>query len=228
MKRFARLATLCLVGTLYVSNAAQAQTTQTTTASGGSASADSRFYVELNAGPTLGHKSDSFIGGEVGVRLIPDLDGFMEVGHMGNVGTSKLDADAATIASFIGGTVNSTGIASTYVDFGARYHLTMVPVVHPYVLLGIGVAKTTREVVFSVNGTEIDPATRGVQLGGDLTGTTTKAFIVAGGGINVPFLDRYFADLGYRYGHIGAKTGEVETDRSIKTQRIVLGVGVRF
>jgi opacity protein-like surface antigen len=222
MKRFARVAMLCLVSTWCAGAAAFAQTT---TASG---SGDSRLYGEFNVGPTLGHKSDAFVGGEAGYRLIPDLDVYGEFGHMGNVGTSQMDADAATIATFIGGSVNSTAIKATYFDVGVRYHLSMIPVAHPYVLAGIGFAHTTREAVWSINGTPVDPATLGVQLGGDLSGSSNKTMLVIGGGINVPFMERFFADVGYRYGGILADTDEVENDTTIKTQRIVFGVGFKF
>jgi opacity protein-like surface antigen len=227
MKRFARVATLCVLSTLSAAAAAHAQATQTTTAPGATG-ADARLYAEVHGGPTLGHKSDTFVGGEVGLRLIEGLDVLIEGGHMGNVGTSKLDADAALIAGFLGGTVSSTAFVVNYANFGVRYRLSLFPMAHPYVLFGAGLAKVTTEATFAVNGTVIDPAQFGVQLGGDLSGSNNKTMIVAGGGVNVPFMGRFFADLGYRYGHILPKTENVETDKGIKTQRVVLGVGVRF
>jgi opacity protein-like surface antigen len=51
---------------------------------------------------------------------------------------------------------------------------------------------------------------------------------VFGFGANMPFKERFFADLGYRYGQIFSKTLDNESLESIGTQRIVLGVGVRF
>jgi hypothetical protein len=63
---------------------------------------DSKFNVEFNLGPTLGHKSDKFFGGELGWRLTKDLDIYVEAMHMGNVGTSDLDARATTIANALG------------------------------------------------------------------------------------------------------------------------------
>jgi opacity protein-like surface antigen len=222
MPRYARVAMFCLVSTLGFGAALQAQT--------GSASSapDSRLYVEVNAGPTLGHKSDAFVGAEGGYRFATDLDLFVEVGHMGNVGTTKLESDATTIADFIGGTVSSSALKANYFDVGVRYHLSMVPAAHPYVLAGIGIAHVSTEVAFAINGTVVDPAQVGVQLGGDLSGSTTKTLIVAGGGINVPFMKRFFADLGYRYGHIAAKTSSVESDAAVHTQRVILGVGINF
>ena len=100
--------------------------------------------------------------------------------------------------------------------------------VTPYILAAVGVANVNTEVEFSVNGTTVDPAARGVQLGGDLSGTQNKTIFVLGFGVNVPFKTRYFADLGYRYGQIFPKTDNFETDTAIPTQRVILGVGVRF
>ena len=222
MKRFVRVATVCLAGALCVGTVpAHAQTT----ASSGS---DPRLWVEFNGGPTLGHKSDTFIGGEIGLRLVEGLDVFIEGGHMGNVGTAQLDTAAAKIGDFLGGTVSSTAKKVNYGDLGIRYHVHAIPVVHPYVLVGGGLAQVKTEATFAVNGTEVNAADRGVQLGGDLSGTTNKTFVMAGVGINVPFLKRLFVDIGYRYGRIFPKTGDVETDTSINTERILVGVGVTF
>jgi opacity protein-like surface antigen len=99
---------------------------------------------------------------------------------------------------------------------------------HPYVLLGAGSASVTTDATFAVSGNVVDPSAFGVQLGGDLSGSTRKGMVIFGLGLNVPFLQRYYADVGYRYGQIFAKTGDVETDESLKTQRIAFGVGVKF
>jgi opacity protein-like surface antigen len=224
MKRFAGVALLWLVGTLGAGAASvQAQTS-------GSAGSDPRIYAELNFGPTLGHKSDVFIGGEAGLRIFYGLDVFVEGGQMKNVGTDQLDANAALIANCCipGGTVSSTSMRVNYVNVGVRYHLSMIPQAHPYVLLGVGSGQVKTEATFAVNGNVVDASAFGVQLGGDLSGTTRKTMVIFGLGVNIPFLQRYYADVGYRYGQILAKTDEVETDKSLKTQRIVFGAGIRF
>ncbi len=227
MKRFARVASVCVVGLVCASAAAHAQTTQTTTAPGSTVS-DPRVYVEFHGGPTLGHKSDTFIGGEGGLRLVQGLDVFVEGGHMSNVGTSKLESLASGIAGAVGATVGSTAYIVDYVTAGVRYHLNMLPMAHPYVLVGAGLGKVKAETTFAVNGTEVSAAQLGISLGGDLSGSNNKTMIVGGFGVNVPFMKRFYADLGYRYGAILAKTDLVENDQLIKTQRIVLGVGVKF
>ena len=218
MKRFARVAAVCLVATLGFGALAQAQVMPAD---------DSKFNVEFNLGPTLGHKSDKFFGGEFGWRLTKDLDIYVEAMHMGNVATTDLDDRATTIANFLGGTA-STAFVVNGGDVGVKYHFVATPMIHPYVLAGVGVAAVRTEVEFAVGGTVIDPATRGVQLGADLSGTQNKTLVVLGFGVRVPFKSQFFADLGYRYGQILAKTDAFETDKSIPTQRVVLGVGVKF
>ncbi len=221
MKRFACVAVVCLVAVLGVgASAALAQTTP--------ASTDSKMYVEVNFGPTLGHKSDKFVGGEAGLRVADMLDVFIEASHMGNVATTDLDTRAAIVANFLRGTA-ATAFKVNLVDAGVRYNIDLSsPMFHPYVMAAVGFARVETQVEFTVGGTTIDPASRGVQLGGDLSGTHNKTILVFGFGVNVPFKTRFFGDLGYRYGQILAKTDNFETDKSIPTQRVVLGVGVRF
>jgi opacity protein-like surface antigen len=218
MKRFAYVAAVCLVATLGIGvRSAHAQAAP---------AADSQMYAEINFGPTLGHKSDAFVGGEFGYRLTDTLDLFVEGGHMGNVATTDLDDRAAIIANHLGGTA-STAFKVNHFDVGVRYRIDGTPTIHPYVLGAIGVANVKTEVAFSVNGTVIDPSST-VQIGSDLSGTLNKTMIVIGFGINVPFKTRFFGDLGYRYGAILSKTDNFETDKTISTQRIVLGAGIRF
>jgi opacity protein-like surface antigen len=227
MKRFARVATLCVVGMLGVGSvSADAQTT--------SSGSDPRLYVELNGGPTLGHASDKFIGGEAGLRLVSGIYLFVEGSHIGNAATSDLDNRAAIIANYLGGTA-STAFKINHVAAGVRYNVAVASFLHPYVMAGVGVANVTTDVTFSVNGSVVAPSDQRVQvgdqvvqLGGDLTGSARKAILVAGFGANIPFATRFFADIGYRYGRIAANTADVETDKAIVTQRVTFGVGVRF
>jgi opacity protein-like surface antigen len=188
---------------------------------------NSKFNVEFNFGPTLGHKSDKFFGGEFDWRLTKDLDIFIEATHMGNVGTSDLDDRATPIANFLGGTA-STAYVVNAVDFGVKYNFIATPRIHPYVLAGVGIAHVRTEVEFAVNGTVIDPGGT-VQLGSDLSDSTSRGIFVVGFGVKVPFKERFFGDLGYRFGQIFSKsTDDGETLPSIPTQRVVLGVGMRF
>jgi opacity protein-like surface antigen len=191
------------------------------------------WYGEFTIAATLGHKSDKAVGGEAGMRITPDLDVFVEAGHMGNVGTTDLEARAQIVADFIGGTVGSTAHKVNFGVFGVRYHLPMIKPIgkwHPYLAFGAGLARVKPEVTFAVNGTDVTGRLPefGVQLGSDLTDSLNKAMIVVGGGATMDFKTRYLVDLSYRYGHILGKTGDIENDVAIKTQRVQIGVGVRF
>jgi len=194
-----------------------------------------QLSVEITAGPTLGHKSSSFVAGEVGWRIRPKLEIFVEGGHMSNVANSALENNANVVAPEIGfngggtGSVTSTGIKVNHIDAGVKYWVDPIDQrFRPYSLFGVGAAFATTEVGCALNGNAVDPATFGVQLGGDLSGTNTKTMIAFGGGIAIPFAARYYIDLGYRFGGILSKTSDIENDTAIKSQRIVLGVGARF
>ena len=223
MKRCVHIATASLVAILCldVSTAgAQAQPASTTPAT-------TKASVSVSGGPTLGHKSAGFVSIEFGWKLTNKIDLFVEGGHMGNVGTSALDSNASRIADAIGASVGSTGIKVNHFDAGIRFNITPPrPKINPYVILGIGAARATTEVTFTnSSGTVIDP---GFPLGGDLSGSNTKTLLIFGGGIVYPFAKNYYVDLGYRFGGILSKVEDIENDQTIKTQRIMLGAGVRF
>jgi hypothetical protein len=188
---------------------------------------DTKASLSVSGGPTLGNKSAGFVAIEIDWRLTSKIDVFVEGGHMGNVGTSALDGNATVIANAIGASVGSTGIKVNHVDVGIRFNVTPPsPKIHPYVALGVGVAKATTEVTFTnSSGTVIDP---GFPLGGDLSGSNMKTLLIFGGGIVYPFAKNYFIDVGYRFGGILSKVSDIENDQTIKTQRIMLGAGVRF
>src|SRR5262245_42410351 len=223
MKRCVLPATLSLVAILCldVSPArAQAPAAQ-------SGSRTTKASISVSGGPTLGNKSAGFVAVEFGWRLTDKIDVCVEGGHMGNVGTRALDDNARVIADAIGASVGSTGIKVNHFDAGIRFNVTPPrPNIHPYVVLGIGAAKATTEVTFTnSSGTVIDP---GFPLGGALAGSNTKPILALGGGSGYPFMKNYFVDVGYRFGGILSKVEDIENDQTIKTQRIMLGAGVRF
>jgi opacity protein-like surface antigen len=190
---------------------------------------DTKLAVQVAAGPTLGHKSSGFVSGELDWRLNDKIDVYGEVGHMANVATSNLDANAAFIANAVGAQVGSTGIAVNHLDFGIKFHITPPrPDIHPYVIVGIGAAHATTETTFTVNGQPADPEALGILLGGDLSGSNWKTILVFGGGLVFPFRTRYFIDAGYRFGGILSNVSDIENDITIKTQRIMIGAGMRF
>lgn len=193
--------------------------------------AEPRWYAEVTAAATLGHKSDSAFGAEGGGRLTQMLDVFVEGGHMGNVGNEDLEARAQKIANFIGGTVGSTAYKLNYFDVGVKYKLPVAVKYHPYLALGIGFASIKPEVSFAVNGTDVTGSLDqfGVQLGEDLSESQSSPLFVIGGGLMYDFLKRYFADVSYRYGRTtqSEDNGEVIM-QGLNTQRVQFGFGIRF
>src|SRR5258706_2415743 len=143
---------------LCMASVAQAQTTEL------------RKFVEFAVGPTFGHKSDVSLGVEGGFPLNESFDVFAEGGRMRNVATSDLDAAAAVVGQFIGG----TGVAKQsvgYFDAGVRYLIPTQGQFEPYVSLGLGFAKVSRSATFTVGGTDVTSQLLDrfvVQLGGDL------------------------------------------------------------
>lgn len=191
-------------------------------------STESRGYGEINAGATLGHKSDASVGGEAGFRVMPDLDVFFEAGHIGNAASADLDARATAIANNVGASASAVAKVN-YFDVGVRYRLQATGRLHPYLAAGIGAAQVKNETALSVNGTTVPPESLGVQFGTDLNGTETAGFFMIGGGATMPFAKRYFVDLSYRYGRVFQKSegGEVVI-AGINTNRVQAGLGITF
>jgi opacity protein-like surface antigen len=209
--------------------AAQAQT---------SSSDEGRYYGEFAVGPTLGHKSDSTVGGEFGMGLLDHLwqtgdrlEVFLEGGRMGNVATTDLDARALIIANFIRGSASAVQKAKFF-DIGVKYRgPVFAGMWRPYVGLGIGVAKVETLVNFVVNGSDVTsqlPALYGIELGNDLSDSLNKMFVVVPIGVHGNFLKRYFVDGSYRFGTIRPRPDDIEQDVAITTQRVQVGIGVRF
>src|SRR5919201_4037685 len=99
MMRIARVVPILLVLTLWSAAVSSAQTTATP--------GSTRNYAEFDFAATLGHKSDTAVGGEFGWRLSPDVDVFVEGGHIGNAATSRMEDDANRIAVAVGATANT-------------------------------------------------------------------------------------------------------------------------
>jgi opacity protein-like surface antigen len=212
MTRFALLAIVCVAALCVGAGTAHAQATPS--------AHDGRYSAEFTAAATLGHKSSGSLGAEFDYRFNDDWDFFFEAGRMSNVASSANDARAQLIASTIGASASLVQRAA-YFDAGARYRLMARGRWDPYLTLGFGGASVKTRTTFSANQDQ-------VQLGTDLAGTLTKPLLMIGVGATMPFKQRYFADLSYRYGHIFARTGEIEDDRGINTQRVQIGVGLKF
>jgi opacity protein-like surface antigen len=219
MMRCAHVAMFVVIGLVAVAARSQAQAPVGTDSS--------RFYADVTFGATFGHKSSGSIGGEAGFHVTNPLAIFIEGGRMSNVGTEDLDARALRIANAVGATA-STSYKVNYFSVGARVAPELYWPVRPYGLFGFGLAQVRAETALAVNGTTVPPESLGVQFGSDLNGTEKKPFITVGGGFLYTFATRYFADVSYRYGRILPKTSVTENDQGINTNRLQVGVGIKF
>jgi len=197
----------------------------------GTPASDLIWSAQGDLAATFGHSSSGSAGGEVGLRLNDRWEVFMEIGRMRNVTTSATENRARVIGNAIGATANPIQKA-TYVDFGPRYRLKYFPDWHPFLTAGLGFAPVHTETTFSRSGTTLSESDLanvfGVQLGLDLSGHTTRALLMLGAGVTRPFKNRYFVDGSYRYGRIFSRSGEIEGDKGINTQRLQIGAGLRF
>ncbi|HEV3214155.1 MAG TPA: outer membrane beta-barrel protein [Vicinamibacterales bacterium] len=191
-------------------------------------------YAEVTFGPTFGHKTSGSVGGEAGLflgSLGPGRIGvFGEAGRMANIATSEIETKAQTIAGAFNATFQAKQPA-TYFDggvvmrFSPQHHFT------PYALVGIGGATVSNKVTFAVGGTDVTSRLNqfGVQLGGDLTGSYTKVFVTVGAGAHVTLMDRWIADVSYRYGRVGQDTVSSQVIyKGFNTGRLQFGAGVKF
>ena len=221
MISFARVAMLGIA--MLTAGAVQAQTTP-------ASRSDGRVYAEVAVGSTFGHVSARSVGGELGVRLTDAVEVFVEGGRMDNVATADFDARAQIIATFIRGS-SSVVQKATYVDAGVKYRLPVGGMVRPYVGVGFGAAKVTRQVSFAVNGTDVTSQLLdrfGIQLGNDLTDAVNKPFVMVTFGAQALIAHHFVVDGSYRYGRMSPKTDAIDGDVGINAQRVQIGVGVRF
>lgn len=189
-----------------------------------------QWSAQIDLAATLGHVSASSVGGEVDRHLNQAWEVFVEVGRMSNVASTALQNRATIIAAAIGGTSNPTQSA-VYYDLGLRYHLMPEGTWNPYVAVGLGAAQINTTTSFAVNGaqlTDAQLAATGVALGVDLDGSISKPFVLIGVGVQLPFKERFILDGSYRFGRIFARSGEIEGDAGVSTQRVQVGFGVRF
>jgi opacity protein-like surface antigen len=213
--------TIVLAGMLVLcAAAAEAQTT---------ASLNEGRYVEFIVGVTAGHATGAVLGGEFGWPLNLSWDVFVEGGRMLNTRTAGMDAAATTISNYLADVAGSTSYQAkqpvTYFDGGVRYKFPTAGRFDPYAEGAIGVARVSRNVTFSVNGVEqtaqqLDDF--GVQLGTDLSGHETKAYLTLGVGARFRLFSPFYGDVSYRYGHVYL------SDAGLNTNRLQFGAGLRF
>jgi len=191
---------------------------------------DGKWSAQFDAAATLGHTSSASFGGEVDRQLTRSLELAFEIGHMNNVTTQDLQDRAAIIGGAIPATANPIQSA-LYWDFGVRFSVKPESAWKPYVAFGFGGAHVNTETTFSANGTTLTPdqlAAKYVALGADLAGSVNKPFLLVGGGVQRHIGARLFLDGSYRYGYIFPRTSEIDGDTGVSTQRVQLGVGLRF
>lgn len=204
----------------------------TGSASAQSGGADSPFAVQFTLGPTFGHTSDLSFGGEFDYKFATEWELFVEGGRMRNVATGAMEDAAQVVVNALGGSASITQKAN-YFNAGIKYLL--VPIgggYQPYVGLGAGVAQLRKDVAFTIGGSELSEAELldryGVLLGGDLAGTSNRPMFTVLAGVSRNFSGSAFLDLSYRYGAIFADKELNDDDTVTNTQRLQVGIGIRF
>jgi opacity protein-like surface antigen len=211
---------MALATAAVLTGTAQAQST--------SAPAVGNWYVEGIAQSAFGNVTSQSFGAEAGITVMPALQVFVDAGKVRDAASSQIGSAAQTIASYLA--QNQSGVAFRVrqpISFGVggvRYTLPLESAVEPYVLGGFGVASVTKDVTFTVSGTDVtgNLAQYQVVLGNDLAGSVTKPMMSLGVGFVWPAWERLIVDFQYRYGRVFA------SDESVNVNRAGAGIGVRF
>jgi opacity protein-like surface antigen len=192
------------------------------------AAPDQPYYAELVAHSAFGNVTSQSYGAEFGANWRPNIDVFVEIGHVRDASTTALSSGALEIA----GALTSLQPAAvsytekqpvTFGGAGLRYRIQTEGRVHPYVLGGGGVARVNNNVNFQLGGVDAGSSlSQYVSLGSDLSGSMTKPMLTLGAGVVVPVHGNIVVDLQYRFGRIFAG------DSSIDMNRVGLGLGLRF
>jgi opacity protein-like surface antigen len=193
---------------------------------------ESKGYVEVFAQSAFGNVTSQAYGGEVGYTVHKNLQVFVEFGQVRNVAPPERGAAAQLIAGFLSQTQGNVSFSvKEPVTFGAGGVKYLIPMsrsrVEPYVLVGVGVAKVTKDVTFAVGSADVTGqlTSLGVQLGSDLSGEFKKPMVTLGGGVDWPFWRQVVVGLQFRFSHIGA---EDETTSATNIGRAGAAVGIRF
>jgi opacity protein-like surface antigen len=191
----------------------------------------SKGYVEVVAQSALGNVTSQSFGAEFGVTVVPNIQVFVEAGMIHNIATADISASAQQIAGALSQVQTNVGYTVKQpVTFGAAGVKYLVPAtgsVQPYMIAGIGMAKVSQNVAFTVGGTDVtsslsQPQYGSIALGSDLTGSFTKPMFTLGGGVALSVWQQVVVDLQYRYGRILAEDG------GINVSRAGIGLGIRF
>jgi opacity protein-like surface antigen len=149
---------------------------------------------------------------------------------MGNITSSATQDRADIIGAQIAATANPVQTA-VYYDLGLRYRIMPDGKWNPFITVGFGGARVKTATTFSQNGQELSDAqlaAKLVALGADLDGSIMKPYVTAGLGVSLPVGARWFLEASYRYGRVFPRTSEIDGDKANNTQRLQLGLGIRF
>jgi hypothetical protein len=188
-----------------------------------------KIYIEAIAQAALGNVTSESFGGEVGFTITSRWQVFVEAGQVRNVAPSAVGASAQVIVGFLLRTQsNVTSSVREPVTFGLgglrfRFPLSSGKF-EPYLVGGGGVARVTKDVTFTVAGTDVTNSLSqfGVVLGSDLAGSETKPMLTVGGVVAWLSGQHLIVDFQYRYGRV------FTSDQGLNVNRVGVGFGVRF
>jgi opacity protein-like surface antigen len=177
---------------------------------------------------------------EGGVRIAPHVMAFTNAGRFTNLQTDlQPTLDAATTALSNQGLLVTGGgsLPAWYGVGGVRAEIPANSHVLPYVLGGIGAAHLNPSPKFTfASGTlpdgqtpdvGTDVTTTLVSLGSFTAPPSSNAFmLMLGGGVQVPLVQRWSADVGYRYSRIAADS--TLSAGALNTNVMTFGFGYRF
>jgi len=191
---------------------------------------DSRgIYIEGVAQSAFGTVTSQSFGAEAGILVAPKLVIFAEFGHVRDASPSDVGVAAQVIAGYLASTQSAAVNYSVHQPLnlgvaGVKYLIPYNATFEPYVLGGFGIARYTRDVHFTVGGTDVTSnlAPYGVALGSDLAGSTTKPMLTAGGGVAWTVKAPFVVDFQFRYGRVFAE------GQGFNVSRAGIGLGIRF
>jgi opacity protein-like surface antigen len=211
----------CLVAVLLVSasTAADAQDSSET----------SRLSVAYALGATIGGQaSRAIVGGSGELRIAKAVSVVVDAGRAWGLGTDDLDARANRLAAAVG-LGSGAAYDVVHASVGIRLRAPSAGQIEPYADVGLGAARVRTQTTFwRSDGTTVAPSTRGIELGPDLQGSTTKRMVTTGAGATISLARHIFGDLGAGYSRILSKTSEISNDRPIDLVRMHAGIGIRF
>jgi len=198
-------------------------------------------YVSAFGGPAwAGGNSTGTVLFEGGVRVMRHLMVFGNVGRFANLATDlqpTLATTTNTLTSEGLGVTTTASLPAWYGVAGLRGEMRASRHALPYALGGIGVARLSPTAQFTyASGLMPDGSTPAV--GDDVTTTLTGTgnvtvpapssamMVMLGGGVQVPIVSHWAADVGYRYSRIAADSTLNAT--SLNTNVVTFGFGYRF